>query len=209
MAHDIGDLVTLTITFIDDAGDPRDPTTVVCTVQAPDGTLTTPSVANPSVGTYVAETEPAASGVWRYKFTGTGAWVAAEEGSFDVLVSSIPEPTLPLSEVEVRERIKRLCAAAYDPELDDGDVDILVRQAKMPDLYGRMPADVDWEATWDINYAVMTGWDIKGAKAAGDFRFEEDQQVFYREQVARHCQAMSKRYNRRAINVPYGEVPST
>lgn len=80
--YDIGDRVTLTANFTDDAT-PVEPTTVTCTVKAPSGATTSPSVTNTS-GTYSAEVDPDEQGAWYYRFTATGSYVAAEEGTFRV-----------------------------------------------------------------------------------------------------------------------------
>jgi len=80
--YDIGDRVTLTANFTD-AGTPVEPTTVTCAVKAPSGTTTSPSVTNTS-GTYSATVDPDEQGAWYYRFTGTGTYVAAEEGTFRV-----------------------------------------------------------------------------------------------------------------------------
>ena len=84
MRFDIGDRVRITATFTDLAGAVADPTTVALTVKAPDGTLTSPSNSKDSTGVYHADVNPDASGTWWYRWTGTGALVAAEEGTFSV-----------------------------------------------------------------------------------------------------------------------------
>ena len=81
--HDIGDKVTLQVTFTDSAGDPVDPTTVSCTVRSPNGTLTAPSTQG-TAGVYTATVEPTTPGTWYYRFAGTGSYVAAEEDSFKI-----------------------------------------------------------------------------------------------------------------------------
>jgi hypothetical protein len=116
---------------------------------------------------------------------------------FPAIGGDDPDP-----EGTVRARIARLTAAEYDPKLESDDLDDLVGIATIPDEAGRNPTDTDWVETYDINRAVQMGWEIKAARAAGDFRFEEDNQAFYREHVFSHCRDMAKRYNRRAVYVP-------
>lgn len=82
--YDIGDEVRMTATFTDLDGNNADPTTVTCTVEDPDGTTSTPTVQNPNVGVYYADISPDQAGKWWFRFDGTGALVAAEEGSFAV-----------------------------------------------------------------------------------------------------------------------------
>jgi hypothetical protein len=198
--HDIGDLVTLRVAFVDADGADVDPTEVTLTLEAPDGTLSTPTVDQTAAGHYEATVTPDDSGVWRYRFLGTGAWQAAESGYFEVQPTGIGDDT-GSAETKARNRIRRLCAADHEPILTDADVDDLVEMARRPDVNGVMPTEDGWIPTFDIFYAVSSGWDTKAANAAGDFRFEEDNQVFYREQVVAHCLAMAKRYNRRMVVV--------
>lgn len=64
-------------TFQDIAGADTNPTTVVCTVKAPDGTTSTPSVTRTATGVYVADVTLSSAGSWRIEWQGTGALVAA------------------------------------------------------------------------------------------------------------------------------------
>lgn len=85
--YDIGDEVELRATFTNDDGDPADPSGgVVITYRKPDGTLTTPSVSNPAVGTYVSTVVPAAGehGDWWWRVVSSGDIKQASERSFHV-----------------------------------------------------------------------------------------------------------------------------
>lgn len=64
-------------TFQDIAGTDTNPTTVVCTVRAPDGTTSTPSVTRTATGVYIADVTLSAAGSWRIEWQGTGALIAA------------------------------------------------------------------------------------------------------------------------------------
>lgn len=80
---DIGDVVTLPATFRRKATRALiDPDTVVCTVQAPDGTQTAPSVVHDSTGVYHAVITPDQAGIWRVRWVGTGDAAAAEPWHF-------------------------------------------------------------------------------------------------------------------------------
>lgn len=94
-----------------------------------------------------------------------------------------------------RERIERLTQASSYPELDDTDIDELLRLARRTDTDGVLPSESGWVATYDVNAAVSLGWEWKAGKAAGDFRFSTDGQAFNREQVFAHCMAMARRYS--------------
>jgi uncharacterized protein YfaS (alpha-2-macroglobulin family) len=84
--YDIGDEVELTGTFKDAAGALASPSSVVCRVKKPDGTLLNPNpvVTSPSTGVFKAIVDPDAAGEWWYRFEGTGGTKAAGEGVFKV-----------------------------------------------------------------------------------------------------------------------------
>lgn len=70
-----GEVARLTASFVDDDGDPANPTAVVCSLRDPAGVVTNPPTTNPSVGSYLAEVDTTSLGVgrYRYEFAGTGA----------------------------------------------------------------------------------------------------------------------------------------
>lgn len=69
--------VRLTGTFRDLAGVLANPTAVVCTVEAPDGTTSTPSVTNSGTGIYYADVTLSQAGTWKVEWQGTGALIVA------------------------------------------------------------------------------------------------------------------------------------
>lgn len=84
-AYDIGDMVRLFAAFTTTAtGAAVDPGAVALTVEAPDGTETTPSVTKTAVGLYYGDYAPTMPGIHYYRFVGTVSNVAAEEGQFTV-----------------------------------------------------------------------------------------------------------------------------
>lgn len=85
MSHDLGDTVPLTVTVRDSAGVPVNATTITLTIQLPDGTTTTPVVANPpaSTGVYAHDFAPSTAGRHAYRFVSTGP-VSAFSDVFDV-----------------------------------------------------------------------------------------------------------------------------
>jgi hypothetical protein len=82
-SYDLNDAYQLTYTLTNAAGVPTN-ATVVVTVTKPDGTADTPTLTNPSTGTYVATGVCTAAGVWLYTFTATGALTDSEPGRFYV-----------------------------------------------------------------------------------------------------------------------------
>jgi len=96
-AYPLGNGVTITETF-SVLGVPTDPTTVVYTVQGPDGIDTTytwgldSEVTNPDVGVYVLDLLPPADpGTYYYAIVGTGALNAAGNGDFTILGSAVTQ----------------------------------------------------------------------------------------------------------------------
>lgn len=81
--YDIGDQVQVQATFTDSAGTVTN-TTVVLTVERPDGTVSTVSTTNPSTGVYRGTVTVDAEGHWHYRFGGSGTIIAAEVGEFYV-----------------------------------------------------------------------------------------------------------------------------
>lgn len=80
-SYDLGDIVPLGVTITDAAGVNANATTVVCTVTAPDGTTSTPTVTNTATGLYDADFIPAQQGrhVVRWVATGTNACAFTDE----------------------------------------------------------------------------------------------------------------------------------
>jgi hypothetical protein len=116
MSFDIGDEVLLTWPLTDTAGTPQDATTVVLTVTAPDGTISTPTVAHPSTGTYTATVTPGSAGMWGFRWQATGSGVAAEDGAF--LVRRQGSNVVPLQMVKDRLN-KTLPSVPGDNEIQD------------------------------------------------------------------------------------------
>lgn len=68
----VGETHTPQTTFKDSANSNYAPTTVTAKVRAPNGTISTPSVTNPSLGIYQMTFTLTQVGVWRFQFTGDG-----------------------------------------------------------------------------------------------------------------------------------------
>lgn len=89
-SYDVGDLAACTVTFADSDGDPADPSTVRFKVRRPDGTTSTwthgvdSEVVKTAVGAYRVHLDLTGSGIWGFRFEGTGSIQAAVEGSLQV-----------------------------------------------------------------------------------------------------------------------------
>lgn len=92
--YDVGDSVKVSGTF-KVAGVDTDPTTVTVSYKKPDGTvvskvyLTDAEVVKDATGQYHMDIPVDASGRWHYRFVGTDAAKAAEEGDFYVRVQAV------------------------------------------------------------------------------------------------------------------------
>ena len=91
--HTINTAVSMQATFTL-GGTLTDPTAVTGTVIDPAGVSTDytvagdPEMTNPSIGVYRIELIVTIEGVWEFRFVGTGTVNEAEEGRFEVPVSS-------------------------------------------------------------------------------------------------------------------------
>lgn len=82
--YDVGDVAQLTGTFRDVANALVDPTTTACVVKKPDGTSVSLTTTRASLGVYTAALTIDQTGVYWYRFTGTGAVAASGEKSLRV-----------------------------------------------------------------------------------------------------------------------------
>lgn len=81
--------VRVTATYTDLAGATANPTSVVCIVEAPDGTTTTPGVTNSAAGVYYSDVTLDQAGRWKVEFQGTGAIVAAGDVTITARASAV------------------------------------------------------------------------------------------------------------------------
>lgn len=107
MLFDIGDTAHIEITFADLAGVPTNPTTTVLTIQAPDNSTTTPSPVNDSAGVFHYDLALALSGLYRFKWQGTGTVAAVQEGEIAV------NPSILVQQPPGTIILKSLLDAAY------------------------------------------------------------------------------------------------
>lgn len=88
--YDIGDRVRVTAEFRSLTGTLTDPTTIVFKLRSPRGTVTQleygvdTALVRESVGRYYSDVDLNLPGTWCYRWAGTGAVQAAEEGTIVV-----------------------------------------------------------------------------------------------------------------------------
>lgn len=59
-------------------------------------------------------------------------------------------------------------------------------------------ATAPWNPTYDINYAVSRGWELKSLRLVGNYNFMANGKMLSREQFYTHCVQMQKRFAARA-----------
>jgi hypothetical protein len=88
--YDIGDLVRLTATFTDDAGDPVEPGTVQLVTRDPADVEAEHDATSDDDGAYHVDLQPQGAGTWGYRWVATGAGQGAEPGQFHVRPAFYP-----------------------------------------------------------------------------------------------------------------------
>lgn len=89
-----GSLIRVSAVFLVNSA-PTDPTTIVLKFKNPTGTITTwtfgtdNQVVKESLGTYRADINANVGGTWLFRWEGTGAAQAADQGTFDVTAATI------------------------------------------------------------------------------------------------------------------------
>lgn len=123
---DVGDPVPLSVTVRDNTqfqqlpdgtwiGAPANATLVVLTVTAPDGTTSTPAVANPSAGVYTATGPSSLTGRYGVRWVATGANASSYTDAYDV---DDVTPASIASLYDVKQRLNiRQTSTQYDDEL--------------------------------------------------------------------------------------------
>jgi len=88
--YDVGDLVTVQATFVDQVGNPTNPTNTYLEWRTPSGVTTTyefgvdPEITNPSPGVFRCDLNANQAGQWNYRWYATGTGQAADESFFIV-----------------------------------------------------------------------------------------------------------------------------
>lgn len=111
MAHDLGDIVGLSVTTSNAAGAPEEAGPVVLTITLPDQTTTTPTVAHTSGSAVYSVDFPAAQvGLHRVRWVATGANTSAYPDAFNVFPAN-PEYIVSLSQTLHKLRLASPSAA--------------------------------------------------------------------------------------------------
>jgi hypothetical protein len=114
-----------------------------------------------------------------------------------------PQIATATSDAAIRAQIARLSCASKYPQLTDDDLDNLLLCSKRIDKFGRSILDPNWMPTYNVNYSVALGWDLKAGYAAGDFDYKDAQMQFDRSQVMVNCEKMAAKYRKKLA----GSIP--
>jgi hypothetical protein len=86
-SYPLGSSLILSATFTDIDNHTVDPTTITCSTRDPLGVefdYADPEVIKVSSGVYSCQIAPTVPGVWRYRWRGIGAVLAANESKFEI-----------------------------------------------------------------------------------------------------------------------------
>ena len=101
--------------------------------------------------------------------------------------------------------VKAYAATDNEPSLDDGEVMIILSQAKRPMSDGTLVNATSYVENYDANYAIRMAWEMKAAKAAGKYTFLAGGNQFIRSDMIRHCTEMADRWRRNVfVSAPIG-----
>ena len=85
----LGNMIRLSVSFLNSDGESVDPTTIILEIKGPDGSIETPTPSKESVGNYFYDYEPLYAGMYYYNFQAFGDVVAMSQGQFKVMDQSI------------------------------------------------------------------------------------------------------------------------
>lgn len=142
--YDQNDLVRLPVTFKNAADVETDPTTVTFYFKAPSGTETTyiygtdVEVVRDSAGVFHVDVLPDESGVWVWKWKGTGLVAQTDEGQFFAQPTDITGTDSQSAYAELRERVYAFINDSPRTFVTESLVDMWIKEG-LEDLASRLP----------------------------------------------------------------------
>ncbi len=85
----LGNDIIIDATFLGEAGELIEPSTVTCELEGPRGSMENPAMTQQSVGRWQTMIRPTLPGRWVYRIQANGTVIAAEEGVFWIANSAI------------------------------------------------------------------------------------------------------------------------
>ena len=92
--------------------------------------------------------------------------------------------------------VKAYAATDQEPTLEDGEIQIILSQAKSVDSSGNVVGSTAYVDNYDANYGIMMAWEMKAGKAAAKYTFLAGGNQFIRSDMIRHCTEMADRWRR-------------
>ena len=90
--------------------------------------------------------------------------------------------------------VKAFAATDNEPALSDGEIQIVLSQARRPMADGTAVDGLGYVDNYDANYAIGMAWEMKAGKAAGKYTFLAGGNQFIRSDMIRHCREMADRW---------------
>lgn len=114
----------------------------------------------------------------------------------------------PIDREAAIDRVKALSDWDGFPDVASAAVGAFVDESARPDAEGRMPSEEDWDATYDLNAATASVWEVKAALVANRYDTSTDAQALNRSQLMAHFRAMAKMYRNRIASTMRKQPPT-
>lgn len=90
-----------------------------------------------------------------------------------------------------------MTAAGSEPVLSEDELSQLLEGYALPDSQSRVPSDLNWVPTYDLNAAAAEGWRWKAARASEMTAIDLDGTKLSADQLFAHCEKMAVLYARK------------
>lgn len=98
---------------------------------------------------------------------------------------------------EISAEIAALCSAAAYPVLTADQLAFLLKASRRADQNGVSVNDPTWMPTYNVNYAVYKGWQLKAGNSASKTDISDQDQKISRSQVFKQCLDMAKEWRKK------------
>lgn len=98
--------------------------------------------------------------------------------------------------------VKAFAAAENEPQITDGEIEVILSQCLRPDSAGLYTSDSAYVENYDANYGVTLAWKMKMGKAAGAYTFLDGGSQFIRSDMIRHCTQMYEEWRKGNLSCP-------
>ncbi len=101
------------------------------------------------------------------------------------------------ADLEISNEIAALCNATVYPALTADQLAYLLKQAKRADQNGVSINDPTWIPTYNVNYSVYKGWQLKAGNSANKTDIADADQKISRSQVFKQCMSMANEWRKK------------